>query len=107
MIRIRIGKKSGNFVILRLQEFIVGEEYWFGYGRNLKKTRFIQTTPKGYNFLDLEKSKVLLMRGHLYPDKSFQKPNHFFVPDRIQITKIDKTENLKHDGSKRKIESGF
>lgn len=51
------------------RKFEIGKNYRFsyGYGRNYK-CKFIQVTPRGYNFLNLETNRCML-RQHLYLSK--------------------------------------
>jgi hypothetical protein len=46
--------------------------------------KFIKTTPKGYNFLNLETNKVIFGRG-FYPAKSNGK---FFIHKSISIVRL-------------------
>jgi hypothetical protein len=49
-------------------EFKLGEDYNIWYYGKKYTCRFIKTTPKGYNLLDLNTSKCILTR-HLYTNK--------------------------------------
>jgi len=89
MIKIRINRNTGESFLLRLQELILGKDYILSFGgRRSIKVRFIKTTRKGYNFLELKTSKCLI-KNHLYPDKHYsKKDNNFFVPDKLTIKEL-------------------
>ena len=66
----------------------LGVEYVVGHLR----CRFIKTTPCGYNFLNLAKSKCLFSR-QLYPIKQKQpikknSPIYFFIPSGMMLFPI-------------------
>lgn len=64
----------------------LGSHYIVFWDYNKKMTcRFIQTTPKGFNFLNLETSKCILPT-HLYRSKIYK---DFWVNKYLQIEKIN------------------
>lgn len=54
-------------------ELELGKEYMVGWGNKLKRCKLIKTSPKGFNFLNLENSKCI-MKQCIYPKNSFSKP---------------------------------
>jgi hypothetical protein len=53
------------------------------YACNGKLFKFIKTTPKGFNLLNLQTNRVMFMNGHLY-SKNW---SHKEIPEPITIVK--------------------
>ena len=69
----------------KLHKLELGKEYKIGWRWSDKFiVRLIQPTPKGYNFLVLDKHKCFL-RHHIYPSKKFDDNKHFFVSAKLTI----------------------
>ena len=68
-----------------------GLYYLSFFGRRAVKTRFIQPTPKGFNFLNLQTHKCVL-RHHLYPSKYMKKvrdeDNWFTIIDILNVQPV-------------------
>lgn len=64
-------------------ELEVGKEYStiHYHGRFISgKYKFIQTTKKGYNFLDMGKNKLVYLNRHFYPNQRDGKKLTFVFP---------------------------
>lgn len=72
----------------KLVNFKLGDEFIF-YGKF--HVRLIKVTPKGYNFLLLEKNECFYQR-HFYRSKYFRSEDKsfvsIFIPKSLQIEKI-------------------
>ena len=64
------------------RKFELGRLY-FVYGR---KCIFIQTTNKGYNFLDVERYETVFKKGHFYLSRKHK--GKFLIPDIYVINEI-------------------
>lgn len=75
----------------RTVELEVGKEYstihYHGYSTS-GKFKFIRTTQKGYNFLDIEKDKLVYLKRHFYP-KQHNGNKLTFVFPHSSIVSVD------------------
>lgn len=72
-------------------KLVLGQEYVVSIFGKSHHCLFIQTTAKGFNFLDLNTNKCILFR-HLYVSKISNDETWFFVNRVINIYKRDNTK---------------
>ncbi len=68
----------------------LGKTYWVSlFNRPLVECQFIQTTPKGFNLLDVNTSKCVL-KPHLYHPKRLNENEYFVNFSVCKILELDK-----------------
>lgn len=72
-------------------KLIVDETYLMGDGKKIKEVKLIQSTEKGFNFIDA--NEKLIFKKHLYPQEIVRKGMKeftFWIPKDIVVNPIGK-----------------
>lgn len=70
--------------------FVLNQLYWIGTGHHKRLVKFIHVTPKGFNLLDVETGRCIMMNGHLYSKDWRNKPMPTVITEVHNVTVSEK-----------------